>query len=666
MVLRNPQSRRRRAHQRVRHLTRRKSRTSNTIQVASPLQTVSPGDDFYRHINGAWLSKITIPPWKTSYGISEQIEDSWDQDGLKLLDRCKKAPSSKLEETVGDLARCVEDLSTRKPALETLKQILATVQTLSSVDEVAVLLGEFIRYHIPSLLILITQYEQKNTSKYSLVFGTGSLGLPDPSFYLTKSLKRGTQFALYKRMLKRLGGMLGLPQLACVVRLERVLAGVLAKTHEDTIDTKLTGSELQKRFPKIPFGPLLEAAGLSSWSQRVYFVESMRWMSTVNSLFANLGLESWKLILSQHLILFSLPWLPDPFERISFQFYRKQLRGQQHPLSLPKKALYVVQQYATPLYSRLFVKEVADPSQKTAVQELLTEVLSVAENRVGSVEWLAPKTRRLAQEKVARMRSSVGYPDRFPEISLPTLTTSDMLVTLLELGAWQRALDFEKLGTPRSQRKDWEDSVFVVNAYYYEQANEMILPYGIFAFPFFDQTRPFAWNYGGLGCVICHEITHAFDEEGKEYAPDGTQNAWWLPQDLKNYKTQTKGLIDLVSKQRILGFPVNGKKTVSENIADLGGMGIALDALKKKLDSLQLTKEEREAAYRDFFTAYAMSWRIKVRRQKQIQALITDRHAPASLRVNLIVSQFQEWYDAFGVKEGDALYIPPEKRLRIF
>ena len=173
-------------------------------------------------------------------------------------------------------------------------------------------------------------------------------------------------------------------------------------------------------------------------------------------------------------------------------------------------------------------------------------------------------------------------------------------------------------------------------------------------------------NYGGIGCILSHELTHAFDREGKEYDPQGFQKKWWTPQDNRNYNKQTKALIELYSKQKLYGFPVSGYKTLSENIADIGGMGIAIDTLHTILDSQKLTGDERKKAFHDFFTSYAISWRLKEKKKKRIQALITDKHAAPSLRVNLVVSQFQEWYDAFDIKPEDALYLPPEKRIRIF
>lgn len=618
------------------------------------------GDDFYEAVNGAWLSKTKIPPTASVYGVSEEIETTIEEDCWTIL---KSAPK---QSVLGALTASVLDASTRQTALETVKRILCSLDTVSSKEEVAVVMGEFLRYKIPGIFTLLTQYENKHLTQYSLVIGTGSLGLPDSSFYLERSVGRSKTLALYKRMLKRLGKKSGVPALSCVVQIERILAGVLSKTWMDTLDTKLIGSELQTKFPHIPFESLFEAAHLSGWRQRVYFVESTRWLSTINKLFLHLGLDRWKILLAHQLLLFSLPWLPDDLSRLAFQFYRKALRGQQHPQPLKIKAISIAQHYATPFLSKLYLERYADSNRKAQVTELVHDLLHFAQERIGTVEWLSPTTRELAKEKVKRMRASIGYPEKSAPLPSLTLEASDLLGNLFALGEAQTASEFARLGEPISKRMSWDDPIFAVNAYYYEQANELILPYGILSPPFYDETKSLGWNYGGIGCVLCHELTHAFDEDGKDYGPDGTQNPWWSSADLRAYTRVTKPLIALFDKQTVNGDHVNGKKTLSENLADLGGMGIALDALRHKLDGMKLTQEERNQQYRDFFTSYAISWRLKERKEKKRIAILVDRHAPPPLRVNLIVSQFQEWYDAFDIGPEAKLYVPPEKRLRIF
>lgn len=637
--------------------------------------TVSPGDDFYKYINHKWLEKTIIPPTKAVFGVSEEIEKRIEnqtemimKDCIEISKRKIKDPSymERLQSCLGLLARSVKSADSQKANLETVHAVLSSIQSLQNKEEAAVIMGELLRYKCRGLMNIYGQYENKNNALFSYTISVGGLGLPDPTYYHKTSLQRKKYFESYKHLVKKLGKLFHIPNLSCVVDLERIIAGVLIKAEDDTIEYKRTGKELEEQFQHIPFDPMFQAMGLHHWRQRIFFVESLRWLHTMNKLFHHLGLDYWRLLFSLQFILFCLPWLPPPYSDYSFRFYRKQLRGQQQKITREKQAIYVLQQFAPSFFSRLYVDKIVDHTVKPQVIEMLQEFLFVAENRLASLEWLEPKTRQKAQEKVKKMKYIVGYPDTFEHHIIPELQENNILYNILALGSWRTDYEIQKLGQPITQRKEWDDAVFVVNAYYYGQANEMVIPAGICNDPFFDSKRSFAWNYGGLGCILCHEMTHAFDKEGKEYDPQGFQKRWWTSQDNRRYNEKAKGLIDLYNKQRVYGFPVNGKKTLSENIADIGGMSIALDVLKSKLDSMKMTEDERKQAYRDFFTSYAVSWRLKDKKKKRIQALIMDRHAPAFLRVNLVVSQFQEWYDAFDIKPGDNLYQPPEKRIIIF
>ena len=634
-----------------------------------------PGDDFYKFINHDWLEKTTIPPTRSVFGVSEEIEKRIEDQTEDIMKQCielsqknLKNPSymDSLQICLGLLGQSVKTADTQKINLDTVHSVLSSIQSLQNKEEVAVIMGEMLRYKCRGLFNIYGQYENKNNTQYTYTIGIGGLGLPDPTFYHKQSLHRKTYLALYKHMLKRLGHLFHIPQLSCVVDLERKLAAVLIKTEYESVEYKRTGKELEEDFKHIPFDHIFGAMGLPHWRQRIFFVESLRWLHTLNKLFNHLGLDYWRLLFSLQFILFCLPWLPPPYSDISFTFYRKQLRGQQQKITREKQAVYVLQQYASPLFSRLYVDKIVNPETKPLVVHMVKDFLKVAENRLANTLWLEPETRVKAQEKVHKMKYIVGYPDSFEHHKIPTLDSQNILYNLLTLGSWRTDYEIQKLGQPISQRKEWDDSVHVVNAYYYGQANEIVIPSGICNDPFFNSSRPFAWNYGGLGCILCHEITHAFDKEGKEYDPQGFQKHWWTPTDNRRYNKQSKAVIEFYNKQRVQGFPINGRKTLSENIADIGGMGIALDALKSKLDSMKLTSEERKQAYRDFFTSYAVSWRLKDKKKKRIQSLIMDRHAPAFLRVNLVVSQFQEWYDAFDIKPEDTLYLPPEKRIVIF
>lgn len=662
-------------HRKTRKQTRSRTRTTRRHSSSrSHNHSLSPGDDFYKFVNHSWLEKTIIPPTRVTYGVSEEIEKRIEGELEELMKKCieqskhtKESPTytDSVEHLLGTLARSVLEADKTSVNLDTVHNVLHGIQGLQSKEEVAVVMGEFTKYKIPNLFSLYAQYENKNKTQYTYTIGTGSLGV-DPSFYHSRTLNRGKNYKAYKTFIGKLGELFHLPKLGCVVKLEKILAGVLLRTDKDTIEKEFKGSELETTFAHIPFSILFETMGLTHWKTRILFVDSTRWLHTINKLFHHLGLDYWRLLLSLEFILYSLSWLPPPYSMLSFAFYRKRLRGQEKKLTREKQAIYVLQQYATPFFSRLYVERIVDQKVKPEVISMLKDFLRVGEKRLSTIEWLEPKTRRLAEEKVRKMRYLVAFPDTFERHTTPELSPTNLISNLMSLGAWQTEYELRKLGQPISQRKEWDDAVFVVNAYYYGQANEMVIPSGILEEPFYGSDRSFAWNYGGLGSILCHELTHAFDKEGKEYDPEGFQKRWWTRNDNRNYNKQTKALIELYGKQKVYGFPVSGKRTLSENIADIGGMGIALDVLKEKLDSMKLTQDERNQAYRDFFTSYAVSWRIKDKKQKRIQALITDRHAPAFLRVNLVVSQFQEWYDAFDVTPKHSLYLPPEKRIQIF
>jgi putative endopeptidase len=650
--------------------TKRQTRKSHRRKSSSG--SPSPGTNFYLHVNTNWLTKTHIPPTKSSFGVSEEIEERIDRQTQAILEDCLRSKGGsttyegKAKHMIGTLAKSVYSSYHTDVNLTTVRNVLLSIQSLQTKDDVAVVLGEFARYKLPSVFSVYGQYENKNKSHYTCVLGLGSVGLPDPSFYFKQSYRRASFLKGYKHMIQSLEKKFHIPGLSCTIRLERILAAVLWNARGDTLDVLMKGSEIAKEFAHVPWDSFFASLGLSSWRQETFAIESKRWIHTLNKMFDHVGLDYWKLLLSLEFLLFSLPWLPSQYSHLSFDLYRKLIRGQEKPVSKTKKALYIVQQFASPLFSQLYVKELVPKFLKPSATHLLKQLLEFADKRMDALDWLDQGTRDKAQEKIRNMRVSVAYPDSFEALPIPSLHEDALLANLLALGEWETDLEFKKLGQPLSARKSWDDPSFIVNAYYYGQANEIVLPAGILQAPFFDESASLGWNYGGIGCIIAHELTHAFDKEGKEYDPDGIQRRWWTAQDNRNYNEKTKALIKLYGSQKVYGFPVSGTRTLSENIADIGGMGIALDALNHVLDGMKLTKEDRMKEYRNFFTSYATSWRVKERKRKQIQSLITDKHAPAFLRVNLVISQFQEWYDAFDIQSDDPLYLPPEKRIQIF
>lgn len=644
------------------------------ILLPSPLEHVKPGNDFFKYINGRWLDSVRVPPYISSYGVSEEVEQLVELKVEDIIRECiqkskvlgeTKEYVETIEIAIGKLARSALNTPVQENSILSLQNMLKRLDCMRDKNDIAITMGEMARYKIKGMLWPYGQYENKRHTKYTYTLGVGAVGLPDLSYYTKTAPGKSRTLVHYALMLQELGKMLHVEGLSDIVSLESILASAIQKSFAEN-ETLKTGQELQKDLPDIPFDRFFDALGLEDWKTQTFLVDSMNWMRTIQKMIRHLSLHTWKLLFASEIILHFLPFLPPPYDDIHFDLYRKRLRGQAEKIPQKKLTVQVVEDYMTPFISRLYVEKKVEKDLKKKASVFTEDILGSAKDRIETIDWLQEATRKKAKEKIEKMRISIAYPDTFAKLPVPTMGTENLLENLLLLGEWQTQYEIKRLGEKRTEQKDWDEPIFDVNAYYYSQANEFVLPTGSLYWPFYSETSALGWNHGALGCVIGHEITHAFDKEGKDYDPDGLVRRWWTVADNRAYNKKTKALIELFQAQKVYGHPVSGTLTLSENIADLGGMAIALHALRKKMAKEGAKEDEQKEAYRQFFTSYAVSWRVKEKPAKVLQSLFLDHHSPASLRVNLIVSQFQEWYDAFDIQPGNTLYIPPEKRIRIF
>lgn len=657
--------------------TKKKKRSSpgSDIPLMLPSDYENPlrGSDFFKFVNGKWIDSVRVPPYISSYGVSEELEQSIQKTVSSIVKTCiekskqdsPKTYEQQIEVAIGKVSYSALNPKVQSKSVTTLQTLLMDLRCIRDTTDVARTLGELCRHKVPGVFWLFGQYENQNKARYTYTIGIGRVGLPDLSYYRKTAPGKGKTLFQYANLLRKVGSHFGLPSLSSVVPLEEILAGSIQKSLSDT-PYICKGSDLATEFPKIPFEALFSTYGLQSWKTETFFVDSRNWMETLQKMILYLPLDSWKLLFATEILIHFLPYLPPPFDDEYFAFFHKKLRGQTEKLPQKVLTLVTITDWMTPFISKLYVEYEGNPLVKRQVGELVKELRRSAKDRLETNDWLQPATRKKAIEKVDRMIVSVGYPNTFAHLPVPTVSNDNLVLNLLALGDWQTTYELSRLGDHRKDQKDWDQAIFAVNAYYYTQSNEMVIPLGSLYWPFFSPTAPLGWNYGGLGCILAHELTHAFDKEGKEYDPDGFLKKWWTPSDNRAYNKKVKHLNQLFSAQKILEHPVSGTLTSSENIADLGGMAIALDALHKHLKTRKVSKEEEKKALQQFFISYAVSWRVKEKPEKTVQGLFLDQHAPPKLRVNLIVSQFDEWYTAFEIPETAKLYIPPEKRIRIF
>jgi putative endopeptidase len=630
------------------------------------------GSDFYKFVNGKWLRSVNVPPYISSYGISEELEQSIKKTLQQIIQRCiqkskESLPEASYEDSIeislGNIALSALNPKVQKKSVKSLETLCLNLRCMRDSIDIARTMGELTKYKIPGMFWLYSQYENQNKTKYTYTIGVGKVGLPDLSYYKKTAPGKSKTLLKYANLLQTVGKMFDIENLSSVLPLEELLAGSIQKSFsEKTFEMK--GSELAKEFPHIPFETLFMSIGLSEWKTEHFFVDSRNWMETIQKLFQFLPLDMWKLLFATEIILHFLPYLPPPFDDLHFQFFRNYLRGQTEKIPQKDLTVNLLQEWMSPFLSKLYVKY-QDPSDtKRETGKFVKQLITATKDRLEETEWLQPTTRKKAVEKVEKMIPSIAYPDSFAKLTVPMTKPDNLVENLLTIGTWQTSYEISRLGEKRDEQKDWDEPIFAVNAYYYSQSNEIVIPLGSIYWPFYSHTAPLGWNHGGLGCILAHEITHAFDKDGKEYDPDGFPKKWWTPSDNRAYNKRTKNLVQLFSQEKILDHPVSGSLTLSENIADLGGMAIALDALDKELEKNK--EKDKKKAYQQFFLSYAVSWRVKEKPEKVLQSLFLDYHAPPSLRVNLIVSQFDEWYEAFDITEKDPMYIPPEKRICIF
>ena len=635
-----------------------------------PTTSIRPGSDFYRYINGAWLRHTPMPPYASSYGVSEEVDSHIEKFIFKEIYACQalvaKGKPRTFDDTVrysiGQMALSSLRPNMQKNNVEFLKRSIRSLGCIRDTNDIASALGAMCRFNIATILeISISQ----TASIYRINLSPGSLGLPHLQYYNATVPGKSKILYAYTGLLARIVKRLDIDDLSYMIPLEAIFAANLSHAEKEDESIILTGAELVKEYKNIPWDILFKSYGIEDDKFKTHKinVDSPGWFSYLNKQMIDLPLEQWQSLLTLHTILHALPYLPPPFDTWHHYLYGRLLRGQRNKTPQDILTLNIVKNQMPTQLGYIFVKKYLSPEFKSQATQFVNHIVDAAVKHVKEVEWFTGETRRRAAEKIRGMTVSAGYYE-LPLQPPPTLQPDNLLANIYILEAASTDQQIRQLlhGTPKGF---WKEPPYTVNAYYYHETNQIIIPAGCFFWPFFNEAHKewIGWNYGGLGATIGHEITHAFDTHGRLFNESGNEKEWWSSSDLKNYGDKTAALVKLFTTQKVLGRGVDGKSTLNENLADLGGLAIALDALKSELTG---TTEERARQLRDFFISYAISWRTKEHSERRLQRLILDIHAPVELRVNLIVSQFEEWYQAFDITEKDALYIPPEERIRIF
>jgi len=640
-------------------------------------KTVDPGTNFFSFAAGNWVKTNPVPANKSRWtGFVELQERNWFLIH-ELLRSCSTGVvlyGSSVQK-VGDFYLSAIDTNRLeflrfKPIENDLKKIAA----VKSPEEYLRLLAELQGRGVDACFSRSVSADARNSGFYAFYLSQGGLGLPDRDYYLAESFAK--QREAYLAHVERMFALLGegtnqaKAHAATVLQLETELAKA-SKARADLRDPlanyhKYAVSDFEEELTGMPVRAYLEACGLGKTPDVV--VRQPAFFTALKQLTADRPLEDWKTYLRWHLVRASAPYLHSAAEGQDFAFYGQTLREQKEQEPRWQRAAKMIDEEIGEALGELFVKAHFPRSARQRMLELVENVKAVFRERLQQLDWMTEPTRAKALAKFDRFTQKIGHPEKFRDYSAVEIRSNDLIGNVWRSQEFETHRQLSRVGGP-VDRSEWRMTPQTVNAYYSPLQNEIVFPAGILQPPFFDPQMDDAVNYGGIGAVIGHEITHGYDDQGRKYDASGNLNDWWTEADAKAFETQAQRLVEQYNAYEPLpGLHLNGKLTLGENIADLGGVSIAYEALERAL-----AKDPSKRKTIDGFTpeqrfeiAWAQVWRINCKEAETRRLVTVDPHSPGQFRAIGPLVNLQEFYDAFGVKEGKPLWKAPESRTKIW
>jgi len=642
------------------------------FDLAGMNRSVKPGDDFFQFAGGTYVDKLVIPADRTGWGSFNALRELSDTRGRAVIERAaatanatgEAAQIGALYNSFMDEAR-VESLDAAPMAAD-----LAAIKAATSREALAGLMGSSQGRFGSGFFGAYIGQDAKDPTRYAVYLGQSGLGLPDRDYYLDpKFAEKKTAYRAYVARMLTMAGWANPDKAAdAIVALETRIAEVswtkVEQRDADKTYNPFTTAELTALAPAFPWQAYLKGASLSG-AERVIVGEPTAFVK-IAAIFAATPVETLRAWSAFHVADQAAPYLSKHFVDANFDFRGKTLNGQPEQRARWKRAVALVGGSLGEAVGKLYVAAYFPPESKAKMEKLVADLRVALKGRIERLDWMSPETKARAQAKLASLNVKIGYPDKWRDYGALSLTAGDLYGNVVRAGQFDWAWQVGKLNGP-VDRQEWGMTPQTVNAYYDATMNEIVFPAAILQPPFFDPDADPAVNYGGIGAVIGHEISHGFDDEGRKFDADGTLRDWWQPQDASKFEVQAARLGALYSSFEVLpGAKVNGELTMGENIGDLGGIHIALDAYRLSLGGGPAPIIDGLTGDQRFFLAFAQIWRSKYRDDTLRQQVVSDPHSPAYFRVVGTVRNVDAWYDAFGVKPGDAMYVKPEDRVRIW
>ncbi len=651
------------------------------VDLSDMDKSVKPGDNFFEYVNGNWLKTAEIPPDRSSIGAFQNLRIHSEDQLKDIIATLEAKPAGQLtpeERKLRDLYDAFEDQAQiDSRGLAPVQTDLDYIAHLKSHKDIARAMGS-IRLMIPSPFNLAIGVDDKNPDAYSVNLYQGGLGMPNRDYYLKMDDKALAETReAYKKYVAQMLTLAGYKdadaRAAKIYALEAAMAKVEwpneDRRDEDKVYNPMSFSALKKLAPQFPWETYFDEAGIplrAPSGERQVIVAEKSAFPKLAAIFAKTPVSVWRDYMTVHYLHAFAAYLPKAFDDANFAFYGTVIQGNPQQLNRKTRGVHLLDNDIGEALGKLYVAKYFPPEAKAKAETLVHNLLLAYEADVKTLDWMTPETREKALDKLHKFMPKIGYPDKWRDYSALEISRDDLVGDVKNATEFEWHRELKRLDDP-VDKAEWGMTPPTVNAYYNPSFNEIVFPAAILQPPFFDPNADDAVNYGGIGAVIGHEISHGFDDQGSKYNGDGVLANWWTPEDRKNFKARTDALVKQYSAYEPLpGLHVNGAYTQGENIADLAGLTIALKAYHISLDGKAAPVIDGYTGDQRFFLSFGQIWRTKYRDGVLRAQVLSDPHSPAQFRADGTTRNLDAWYTTFDVTPDEKYYLPPDQRVHLW
>ncbi len=646
------------------------------LDLASVDKSVRPQDDLFRHVNGGWLAKTEIPADKSSYGAFDALFDKAQIDLRTIAEEAAKAsnrtPGSDSQK-IGDFyGSFMNDARVEELGLEPLIAELAAIDRLQTKADVSRYFARMAKLNVINPLTGFVDGDAQQPDREILYVSQGGLGLPDRDYYLKDDAKLKEYRETYVTFLQKMLQLAEQPNPGASARAIFVLETRLARAHwtnvesRDAVKTynKVALADLPKQYPGFDWSAWTAELGIAS--APAIIISQPSYVKALAATVNEFSVDRWKPYLKAALLNGFAPFLSKLFVDTEFEMYGKTLRGVQENQPRWKRAVNTINGNLGEMLGKLYVDRHFKPEAKARMEQLVENMRAAFREGIDGLEWMSPETKTQAQEKLAKFRPKIGYPNKWRDYSKVTVVPDDLVGNVTRAFTAENEYQLGKVGKPIDP-EEWGMTPQTINAYYNPVRNEIVFPAAILQPPFFNLDADDAVNYGAIGAIIGHEMGHGFDDQGRRYDGNGVLRDWWTPKDGEEYMKRAKVLVDQFNGfEPLPGLKVNGELTLGENIGDLTGIVIGHRAYTLALKGQPAPTIDGLTGDQRFYMGWAQAWRDKQRDDALRQQVMANPHAPDMYRAIGPLRNVPEFYGAFDVKEGDKMWLAPAQRVKIW